>query len=513
MPTPGFTAEYGLYRSSRIYQGGGIDGGDHLYEVAVPAMGLNSGVGSVLDHDAFVLNDGVLALSCAAKCVLICSDMDNPENNALCYESCYNAYCAPAGGTAETPCNAAQLKACQNQYPPAPPGWCYFHFGPCGAAGTTCCGRGADRSCVDLQTHVLNCGSCGQSCPGGSSCCGGSCCSSANCCEDSCCDPTDQCCPGGTCCAQTELCCGANCCSQGQQCCNNACTFLPDDPLNCGSCGNVCQTNQTCIGGNCQCNAVPTPDGCCPPPYYGCPLGGNVNYFLVNGSGGSDPFGCQDILGLTVTLTATQDIVSDNGFTMQLNAGYGPAGGTNVTSQQYAILVKGNSIQGLIENWSGEETLIVCGGVNIGSTPIPNGIPQGYVLRITLQYQGNSVSGAFFEVSPGTAGSQLSVSQAGCNCDFDTCTGYASSADLSPITNFQVNIVGFGDEESTNFTPTSAGSITYTVSSDTLAAVAILPLCAGDDTNGPVCTEETSNASYGPRNACPSPTLSQSFGV
>ena len=84
--------------------------------------------------------------------------------------------------------------------------------------------------------------------------------------------------------------------------------------------------------------------------------------------------------------------------------------------QQYVFYVQGNSIQAGIANWQNATTEIVCGFVGVASTPIANGIPQGYSLRITLQYQGNNVSGALFEVlSQGEpVGSQtFLVSQAG----------------------------------------------------------------------------------------------------
>lgn len=254
-----------------------------------------------------------------------------------------------------------------------------------------------------------------------------------------------------------------------------------------------------------------------PDPFL-CTPGGRTsgsNYYLANE--------CQQITGLTVAFTATEDIRSTNGFTMQLNAD-SPYGVDAM--QQYVFLVGSNaigvnSIYGVINNWQNYTTAIVCGGVDVASTPISNGIPQGYTLQITLQYQGNNVSGALFEVlnDGQILGSQpLSVSHAGCNCSLpanNQCTGYQSSADLSPITAFQVNIVGPGSGSGTVFT-SGAGTISYAVSDGSLTALSGLPSTLSSVTpcvENLLCTAETSNASYGQLNACPAQSITQTFST
>lgn len=70
----------------------------------------------------------------------------------------------------------------------------------------------------------------------------------------------------------------------------------------------------------------------------------------------------------------------------------------------------------------------------------------------------------------------LLVSQTGCNCNFSAplqCTGYQSAADLSPITAFQVNVVGPGGGSTTSIS--GAGNILY---ESTNANLALIPLAA-----------------------------------
>jgi hypothetical protein len=46
----------------------------------------------------------------------------------------------------------------------------------------------------------------------------------------------------------------ANPCAAGLTLCSGVCVYLPEDPQNCGSCGNVCPTGTSCLGGFCQDN-------------------------------------------------------------------------------------------------------------------------------------------------------------------------------------------------------------------------------------------------------------------
>jgi hypothetical protein len=107
---------------------------------------------------------------------------------------------------------------------------------------------------VDLKRDANNCGACGTACNMG----------------------TNPRCVDGVC--MDTLCTGLN---PPRTNCNNACltdSELQRDPLNCGACGNACQTNEVCAAGQCQpyfpspsCNACPcaacgATDRCCPYP-------------------------------------------------------------------------------------------------------------------------------------------------------------------------------------------------------------------------------------------------------
>ena len=327
------------------------------------------------------------------------------------------------------------------------------------------------------------------------------------CCQpgQSCCNPEKSfCCPQGWSCCDPE---NKVCCPPGATCCFGTCVDVSSDPQNCGSCRSACSQGLTCVNGQCVCPILDDPDSCGP--------GGrtsNSNYYFANN--------CQPITGLTISLTASEPIVSSNGFTVQLNAN--SQQGVDST-QQYVFLIQGNSIKGQITNWQSASVAIVCDAVDVAPTPINNGIPEGYSLKITLQYEGNSVSGALFEVLsaglPVGTPQKFLVSQAGCNCsDLQQqcppsqpgqfcCSGYQSSADLSPITAFQVNIVGPGGGAPT--TLSGAGDIQYSVSSGALTPLSSPPLCI----ELPFCTNETSNASYGQLLGCPEQSFTQSFST
>jgi hypothetical protein len=227
-----------------------------------------------------------------------------------------------------------------------------------------------------------------------------------------------------------------------------------------------------------------------------------VNYIFDNA--------CNTIVGLTVKLLVTTDLVSDNGFSIQLNAN-SPSGTEVDAFQQYGFTIDGSLIKGFINNWANLTTQIVCDDIGLGSTPLSNGIPAGYslVLNLLNDSSGN-VTGANYQVfdnkGNNVANSNFSVASARCRCG-GTCTGF-TVGDLSPITAFTVDIVGPGNGQGTAFS-SGSGTITYSVANGKIGPLRVQPICV----EARFGTAETSNASYGVLNVCPQPSFTQSLSI
>lgn len=341
MATPGFTAEYGLYRSSRTYQGGGFDGGDHLNEMVGPA-------GAMCNPTAY------------AQC--IAHNFQQLDPSLL-------------------------LIVCQKQY-------------GC-VSGSSCVGEGANRHCVPPAEGT--CG--GLGCPYGNACCEGTCCSPGDsCCAGSCCTPGRICC-GETCCPHGQVCCNGACCTpescchnacknlardhhncgscghvcqQGTVCCNGTCC---NDASCCQNTGLCCPTGQSCCNGTC----LPAGYTCCngnsiPPTSQ---LKSWSQYFLYSP-------GCQSIEGLTLTFDAAQNpMISTTGFSVQLNAFQQDTVGSFL---QFIFFVANGPITANIQ----DHTTSPPGG----SSPYASFQSDSQYLSIELTYDndGEAVNGAIFSV-------------------------------------------------------------------------------------------------------------------
>jgi len=116
----------------------------------------------------------------------------------------------------------------------------------------------------DLMNDPMNCGTCGNTCEGGS-CCNGTCVDTASneahCGEcNTPCEGADAECCSGLC--QTEsICAGCTeeCGGDTPDCCAMECVSTVDDPRNCGECGRTCGSDEVCVAGVCQAET----DECC----------------------------------------------------------------------------------------------------------------------------------------------------------------------------------------------------------------------------------------------------------
>ncbi len=215
-------------------------------------------------------------------------------------ESCVTGTCSCPGTTPDL-CGTAPNTFCTNtQTDPANCGVCGTvcstgegcATGLCGCPTSTpnLCGTAPNTFCTDIETDSNNCGACGNVCPAGQGCNG------VGVCTETCATSAGftPCTTGGG----TQYCanltqdpnnCGAcgNVCATGQSCVtskctcpandpslcgtspNQFCTNENDDPANCGACGTICPTGGGCLSGACAC-PLASPDVCVTAPNAIC---------------------------------------------------------------------------------------------------------------------------------------------------------------------------------------------------------------------------------------------------
>jgi hypothetical protein len=366
-------------------------------------------------------------------------------------------------------------------------GFCIPRCGPCTSSlgFPTGCGQSCLTNTCDNKEQ--SCSGCSNPCWGGHFC-GGKCKNTSS--DPNNCGACGNVCAGGATCTN-----GVCACPPGLMNCNGTCVDTSSDPNNCSACGVTCSGSQVCCKGTCK--------GTVPAPAAG--LSSNSNYFFSNN--------CQPIVGPTVALQVTQDMASDNGFSIQLNAD--SVSGPDAW-QQYGFIIDGNSVKGFINNWTSDLTKIVCNAFDLCSTPLNNGLPAGYALRVNLTTDdSNNVTGGIYTVSDGNgnllANKTMTVAEAGCHCGYfgtgwgDNCRGFRTG-DLSPITTLTVDIVGRYNLETATFSG-GAGNISYRVSGGQLTPLSSAPPCVEKN----ILTGELSNANYGLLSNCPGATVNQEF--
>jgi hypothetical protein len=311
MSTPGFAAEYSLYKS-RVY----------YYTVAALAQGAGAiaqqfslpvSVGMPLREMPLVPGgstcDPLCHLDDAGACVRDCIYCTPHQPIDQCQEftePCPPSACCPAGQDA---CYAAHKP--QFCCPPDKPSCCNSEANLCFGPGQQCCGDhlcAASENCCTIPGAPVGC------CPADQACTLQGCCSQQNVpCGDQCCalalPGADPACCNGTCvdkktdpyncggCGKTYLSlpphaapicvngqpnfacndagwptkCVNTCCPRGMDCCQNQCTDTMTDLHNCGRCGNDCvklappNSRPKCVNGACGFDCLP-----------GAPLCGNL---------------------------------------------------------------------------------------------------------------------------------------------------------------------------------------------------------------------------------------------
>jgi hypothetical protein len=151
--------------------------------------------------------------------------------------------------------------------------------GACAGPGLQCCPVGQSSVCLNTNADLQNCGACGEKCDAlkanrcesGACRCGSTpaCGAGTTCCEDeagfaACADfqvSRDHCGGCGNKCDDDETCQGGQClcngatCQPDEKCCGGTCVKVQVDNGNCGNCGNSCGAGTTCTGGMCKCTS------------------------------------------------------------------------------------------------------------------------------------------------------------------------------------------------------------------------------------------------------------------
>jgi len=250
-----------------------------------------------------------------------------------------------------------------------------------------------------------------------------------------------------------------------------------------------------------------------PPPPQG--LGSNFNY-IFDSNGGS-------LLNPTVVINLTQQIVSNIGFSFQMNC-YSPSGANSAWQQYFFTFQTANglpggsagTLYGQVEPWPkstvGTGTDTTTGDLinrEFEVITISDSIMlAGYTLTIAL---GNDPAGNIRYVTftvVDNLGNQTAIPTIDIlTLPLDGSSTLATTADIAPIIAFQLNFVGPIAALQTDLL-SGAGTITYSAS-NALTPLSQLP--AGTDSTD--ITAETANSVYGELLNVASNSITQSFNT
>ncbi len=236
-----------------------------------------------------------------------------------------------------------------------------------------------------------------------------------------------------------------------------------------------------------------------PPPATG--LVSNHNYFLERGG--------QALVNASVTLDFDAPFTSEaNGFSIQLN-GYSAVNDLDAAQQILVFATPGSDqVVARIENWISTSTELINIEQDLARLPSST-IPAGYSVSIKLTNdQASNVTGATF-VMTDEGGREIGSTTISILGHTLSTTGQpATTADLAPITAFQLDIGGDFGGQRADLT-SAVGTITYAASAP-MSAVNAAPLPFIDLSYS---TVESANLTFGPLPVSANPEVSQSFGM
>ena len=236
-----------------------------------------------------------------------------------------------------------------------------------------------------------------------------------------------------------------------------------------------------------QANNIPGNTGQDPDILVAAPSGGlgsNSNYIFYSSN--------KNLTSVTATIIVTEDIVSSNGFSFQLNCYCPSPKGDSCAWQQYTFAVVSNTLYAVVNNWpvdwdvSGKLVDLILEWIPLHSLG-SNTLPAGYQLSMTLQNDSaGNITGFSATVVDASGATVANISKTLVSLGYSGFT----SADEAPINGFELDLVG--PDSSQNASLTSGQGIFHFAATNNLTALNVEP--SGDLGIG---TAETANSFYG----------------